>query len=337
MIPIPHVYTVDSREQLYDVAQTLEDDHQVSRDGTVLIHDEETDEYTTAHWRDGILNQDGQGIGDVSASDKHYKVHQFSDIMRNVARASEEYDDHTDLHGNVMVSDDDRKLSSYLEFDEIGAEPFEGDRINLGLKTRSAHTGVHGTRYDLGATRLICSNGMTAFVADSSFNQTHNDELSYALAQRAVDSIVNGADAVEQRIQEADERRFKNYDEAVITLMDNGIGAEFDDPVSLLRDALDAETDERTEEPSLWDAYNAATRVYTHGDGLDHEQRDRGLDRSAQLLDDYGAVPDAERLGRQAVTSRSEQLASEDAEPLFENEQDAVSELLAMHGDSSAA
>ena len=252
--------------------------------------------------------------------------------MTALGQAAEQYSDTLDIHGHVMVSDDDRKLTSYLEFNGISAEPVTGDRLDLGIKTRAAHTGVHGITYDIGAERVICSNGMVAFDAEKSFYQDHNEPLDYALAQQAVDSVVDGVESVEQRIEQAAHREFTNWDEALITLRHLGIGDEFDNPVQVLGDALREETDRDRDPPTLWDAYNAATRAYTHVDGLSADERDWGLDRAAQLLDDYGTVPDAEQLGRTAVTRRADALTDDETEPYFEDEETAVSDLLQVHG-----
>lgn len=321
------VYTVDGFDDLYETAETLPE---IQKRGTIFARDDDTDDSTVIGYRTPLISENGSVVGDVSK--KHYEVSQFEDIIANLGQAAEQYSDTLDIHGHIMVSDDDRKLSSYLEFDGVTAEPFAGDRLDLGIKTRAAHTGMHGIKYDIGAERLICSNGMVAFDAEKSFNQTHNEPLDYGLAKRAVDSVVDGVDRVEQRIEEAASREFANRDEALITLRHLGIGDEFDNPVQVLDDALHEETGRGNEPPTLWDAYNAATRAYTHGEGLSAEQRDWGLDRAAQLLDDYGDVPEADQLGRAAVKHRADELTQEDTEPYFEDEETAVSELLQIHG-----
>jgi hypothetical protein len=161
VIPVPHVYTIQNREDGYNVGKTLEDNHAVEKRGKILALNDQTEEFTDLHYRVPVITVNENVLGDVSASDDYYHVHKFSDIIRNVVHASEDHDDYTDLSGHVIVTEDDRKLSSYLEFDGVTAEPFDGDAINVGVKTRPAHTGMHGTRYDGAATRLVCSNGMT--------------------------------------------------------------------------------------------------------------------------------------------------------------------------------
>ena len=322
------VYTVDGFADLYETAEQLPD---VEKRGTILAANDRTDETEVIGYRTPLISEHESVVGDVSRN--HYQVAQFEDIIANLGQAAEQYDDQLRPTGHVMVSDDDRKLTSYLGFDGVTAEPLAGDELELGIKTRAAHTGVHGITYDIGAERLVCSNGMIAFDAEKSFYQDHNEPLDYTLAQRAVDSVVEGVDAVEQRVQRAHDQEFVNWEEAVITLRELGIGDEFEDSVAVVGEALETELDGERRPPTLWEAYNAATRLYSHGEGVTAEQRDWGLDRAAQLLDDYGEVPDAAELGRTAVTRRSEDLTAEDAEPLWEDEREAVSELLTVHGE----
>ena len=53
-------------------------------------------------------------------------------------------------------------------------------------------------------------------------------------------------------------------------------------------------------------------------------------------MDEYGDVPDAEALGRQAVVGRSEALADPDEERYFADDEAVVSELLAVHGERAS-
>jgi NAD(P)H-dependent FMN reductase len=143
-----------------------------------------------------------------------------------------------------------------------------------------------------------------------------------------------GADEVEERLEQAREREFQNYDEAVLVLMDAGIDQYFEEPVDTFRDALDEEVAGDT--PTLYDTYNAATRALTHTEGLSAEQRDRGLEQAARLLDRRGEVPDAAALGRQAVEQRVEEYTTEDdVDPYWEDEEETLETLVAAHGDAT--
>jgi hypothetical protein len=324
------VYTIDGFDDLYETADELPE---VEKRGTILAANDRTEETEPLGYRTPLISENESVVGDVSRG--YYEVSQFGDIIEALGHAAEQYDDQLDVTGHVMISDDDRKMTSYIGFDDLVAEPIDGDQIALGVKTRAGHTGMHGIRYDVGAERMICSNGMIAFDSEKEFSRTHNEPLDYALAQHAVDSVVNGVEEIEDRIDRANQREFYNWDEAVITLRDLGVGDEFDEPVSVLTAALDEETEGSREAPTLWEAYNAATRAYTHSDDLNSEQRDRGLERAARLLDDYGEVPEADQLGHSAVMRRSEALNDADAEEYWEDEREAVSELLEVHGETA--
>jgi hypothetical protein len=82
----------------------------------------------------------------------------------------------------------------------LTVEPSPGDEIEMQLHVRSGHSGYHGVKYAVGAERLICSNGMTAFVEDQTYEQNHGQPLQKGLAFHAVDSIAEVSDVVEQRL-----------------------------------------------------------------------------------------------------------------------------------------
>ena len=273
----------------------------------------------------------------MSASEKFYNVIQYSELMESVGLALESYTDTLTPKGNVILSPSGHKLSSYVDFDGIAAEPEPGDVINLGLKIRSGHTGFHGVKFDVGGQRQVCSNGMMAFVSDLEFSQTHQDPLNYGLAQTAVGAIVDGVDVVEDRLERANEREFVHEDEALLVLLDYGLDAYFENPVDVLRDSLREEFDASKELPTLYDTYNAATRAITHGAEVSVDQQEEGLERAARLLDSHGGLPDPEDLGQHAVERRVEAYTSEDEiEPYWNEEEETLHTLLQARGGDAA-
>ena len=52
-------------------------------------------------------------------------------------------------------------------------------------------TVVQGLKYDIGAERQVCSNGMTAFISELSFDQTHSELFQPGLAYNAVGAVDN--------------------------------------------------------------------------------------------------------------------------------------------------
>jgi hypothetical protein len=263
-------------------------------------------------------------------------VFQPADIIDYEAHALEQYSDTIRPKGHVRESGDGRKLTIYTDLDGIEAEPLDGDIYELGKRTSHAHTGMHGLHHDIGAVRVICINGMVAFDSEKHFSQTHSDPLDYALFEHAYDSIVNGVEDVEARIQAAAEQELVNREEALLVLTDLGIDAYLptDDPITTLREALSEELDEDQDHPTLYETYNTATRALTHTEGINAEQRDRGLKQAARLLDRHGEVPDAATLGWSAVEHRVEAYTSEDdVEAYWAEEEKTLQTLIEAHGD----
>ena len=328
-----NTYTFDGLEELYDVAETLPEAERHPAYG----HHEELDEWAEINWRDSVWLDDGRLVGDVSSSEDWYNVIQYGEILEGVGNAVEQYDGAIDVEGQVSISGSGHKMTGKVDFyGDTTIEPVEGDEINLGLKVRSGHSGFHGLKYDVGAYRQVCSNGMMAFVSDMHVEQSHQDPYNPGLAHQAVDAVVEGADEVEQRLEDAQEREFQNYDEALLVLMDTGIDQYFDEPVETFRDALDEEVD--GDVPSLYDTYNAATRALTHyvEDDIPQYALDNGYEDASQLLDygNYG-LPDADYLGEQAVENRADQYINQpdETDPYWDGERETVRDLRQAYAD----
>lgn len=305
----------------------------------IYAHHPDHDKWAQLHYRDSLWTSDGMPVGDVSANENHYHVFQPADIVDYEAQALEQYSDTVRPKGHVRESEDGRKLIIYTDLDGLAVEPLDGDVYELGKRTSHAHTGMHGLHHDIGAVRVVCTNGMVAFDSEKAFSQTHSEPLDYSLFDHAYDSIINGVEDVEERIQAAADQELVNRDEALLVLTDLGIDTYLpsDDPIETLRDALDAELDADEEQPTLYDTYNAATRALTHADGLTADDRDRGLEQAAALLDRHGEVPDADTLGRRAVERRVETYTAEEAvEPYWDDEEETLQTLIAVHGDTAA-
>jgi hypothetical protein len=223
-------------------------------------------------------------------------------------------------------------MSASIDFDGATVYANEDDPIDLGLQVQSGHSGFHGLKYDVGAERLVCSNGMTSFISDPSFDQTHSDPFQPGLAYNAVDAVIESPAEIEHRLAEAQNRELMNQDEALLVLMDSGIGRYLEQPVPDLLNALYDEVED-PEAPTLWETYNAATRALTHYTQVpDYELAD-GFEQAAQLLETGGnEIPEPERLGQQAVERRTRELVERgDAEPLWEGETETLRELQELH------
>lgn len=332
MIPIAGpTYNFSNLQELYETAERLPE---ASRHPVYGVHREE-DEWQEVPWRDSIWLDNGNLVGDVSASEDWYNVIQYGDAVESVAQAVEQYDGAIDVQGHVELSPSGHKMSGRIDFyGDTTIEPVDGDEINLGIKIRTGHSGYHALKYDVGAMRQVCSNGMMAFVSDMHFEQSHQSPLDYGIAQQAVDAVVQGTEEVENRLKRAREREFVNADEAILVLSDFGIDDYLpESPIDILRDCLSVEVDDE-ENPTLYDTYNAATRALTHEtEEMPQHRRDEGLEAAARLLDYPGyGLPDADYIGQQAVDRRIEERIDngddDDMVPVLGSDLEEESEIL---------
>jgi len=266
----------------------------------------------------------------VSSNQDFYNIIQYGDILETVGDAVERHG--IEPSGRVSISPTAHKMTANIDFDST-VYANEDDPIELGLQVQSGHSGFHGLKYDIGAERQVCSNGMTSFISELSFDQTHGEPFQPGLAYNAVDAVVESPTEIEHRLAQAQNRELMNQDEALLILMESGIDRYLENPVPDLLNSLYDEVDD-PESPTLWEAYNAATRALTHytNDFLDYELAE-GFEQAAQLLENgANEIPEPETLGKRAVNQRSRQLIERgDAEPYWEEEEQTLRELMDQH------
>ncbi|MFC4550224.1 MULTISPECIES: DUF932 domain-containing protein [Halorussus] len=320
-------YTFDDLDQLYETADQLP---QVERHD-VYARNEELDEWKKVPWRDSLWTDTGELSGEVSAFEDFYNVIQYGEILDTVGRRLEHH--HVEPEGRVSLSPNSHKMTAKIGLGDV-VEPREGDEVALQLHARSGHSGYHGLKYSIGAERLICSNGMTGFISEQSYEQTHSERFKPQLAYHAVDSMIEGADTVENRLKEAQEERLLNQDEALLVLHDLGIDRYFENPTADLVNALYEEVED-LEKPSLYETFNAATYALTHlSTDVPEYVLDDGLEQASQLLDQGNNVPDAKELGRGVVENRVQHLVdadNPDEEEYWEGETESLRELMKKH------
>ena len=331
MIPIePQQFRFDDLDGLYQTADDLPD---VDRH-EVYAHHKERDAWQSITYKDSLWTDDGRATGVVSSSDDFYNIIQYGDILDAVGTEVERQQDlhDVDVHGTVSLSPTAHKMSARVTFEgDTTVYAAEDDPINIGLKVRSGHSGFHAVKYDVGAEREVCSNGMMAFVSDIHFEQTHNDPFQPQLAYQAVDAVIESPETVEERLEAAQDRELLNQDESLLVLLDLGIDDYLNDPVPDLLNALHEEVDD-PDSPTLWETYNAATYALTHyADAPDYEL-DQGFERAARLLETgRSEVPDPDRMARDVVEKRANQLIEDEDEPYWEDEEETVRDLMAAH------
>lgn len=330
-MPSETTYKFSGLDELYETAAKMPevDRHEV------LAHNEETDDWTNVGWRNSLWTDEDppRMAGEVSADDDYYNIIQYGDILDTIGQGLEQHED-VDPEGHVTLTGNRHKMTGKIGLDET-VEPVPGDEVEMQLHIRSGHSGYHGVKYAPGAERLICSNGMTAFVEDQVYEQTHSQAFQKGLAFHAVDSIVEGSDVVEDRLKEARETELMNQDEALLVLRDIGVDRFLENPTSDLVTALQSQAED-VDSPSLYDTYNAGTYALTHmvSDDVPEHAVDAGLEDCSRLLEYGNGLPDPEILGGNAVENRMNYLTENggDAEEYWPDEREAVRELAEEHG-----
>lgn len=140
---------------------------------------------------------------------------------------------------------------------------------------------------------------------------------------------------IEQRLAEARNRELVNTDEALLVLLDQGIGQYLEQSVPDLLNALHSELEDEQEQPTLWDTYNAATRALTHyTEDTPSYELDQGFKQASRLLETgTGEIPDPDELGRQTVERCAQRrIEQTESEQYWDGEDETLRELTETHG-----
>jgi hypothetical protein len=317
------------------------------RPGEIFGHDQETDNWEPWYFRQALFTEDGEKMaGDVSRSENWYNVIQYPDILQTTADAIRQRQEDPsldlDVSGEVTVSPSYHKMSARTSFSgDTDIEIAGDDRIYTGLRVRSGHSGMHGLKADVGGLREVCSNGMMGWVADSTFEQTHQEPFQPALIYQGVDSVIDGTDEIEQRLEDARSQKLGNRDELRLILHET-VGPYLDNPTADVPLAMEEEfavvSDE--DELSLWNAYNAATRALTHYSDteLSELQLDHGYEQAAQLLETGYGLPNPDDLAEDTLENRAYELTEADdreEEEYWNGESEDLREMMQVRGLTS--
>lgn len=321
-------FSFDSVSGLTDTVESLTDTYEARKetksDAKVLCMIDDGDEWLRDHDRAPLVVYEDDEPVNAAAVSKHGKYYtpvQFHEPFEALADAVEGRDVRID--GELTVGQYAKRVTGQVEFrDETVSDP-TGNEVELGLQISTAHNGFHAVNVEVGAERLICTNGMVAWDSQFSFQHDHNQGAFRAdMVHQAVDSVLRGEDVVEQRFENAHAQTLGSRDELFLLLLDCGIEWLFDDPMEAVRDAYQEELSwhgspqRMRESPSLYDAYCVGTYAIDHlADDASSEAIRSARQRLSKLLDTYdGSVPNARHLVEQTVNNRVDALADDDEE-----------------------
>jgi hypothetical protein len=210
-----------------------------------------------------------------------------------------------------------------LEFDGIQINPgADDDPITAGQRVTSGNTGIHSTKYDVGYERLVCSNGMTAFVPEAEFEQTHHEQLDTTLPRLSVEAILDSTDHVEQKLEQAQANRFRNKEEALAVLYDLEIPQRLQLDHAETAMVFEDEVADRNN-ASQYELYQVATNMIDNHspDYMDDHGQHSLHQQASQLMDTgTGQLQDVDDLAESSLQSRAYELTEEEVEEYWEGE-----------------
>lgn len=328
----PITYDVDTTSDLADAVTNIKQRFTAKRGGEVLC--KVGDDWLQDPRREPICvidesKSEPDDPARVSAAAnaknrKYYTVIQFEEPLNPLVESIQQSDMIEDVAGTIELGADRQRLSANLEFEGAGLVDPTGNKINLGIRLDTGHTGFAAVRLDVGAERLVCSNGMTAWDSELSFTHQHNDgPFRPALVFDAIDAIgADGAAQTQHRFEQAHQEHLDSKDQMFLLLLDAGIEWLFDDPYGALQDAFEAELQWHDDpgvmetNPTLYDAYCVGTYAIDHlaTDDMKNPQRAKNAARRGltMLLEHpvEKRVPDAPELVATTVTNRQDEVSN---------------------------
>lgn len=341
----PITHNIGSIDGLRDAVSSIGSRFTAKRGGKVLCKID--DDWLEDQRRTPVYVEDNQ-TGDtdsplrVSAAanatnNQYYQIIQFEEPLNPLVEAIEQSEAITDVSGSIELGCDRQRLSANLDFEGPRFVDPTQSPVTLGIRLDTGHTGFAAVRFEVGAERVVCSNGMTAWDSDFSFTHQHNDgPFRPSVVFNAIDSIGGtGAERTQSRFDAAHEQRLDSKDQMFLLLLEAGIEWLFDDPFSALQEAFENELELHANpgameaQPTLYDAYCVGAHAIDHlaKPNMRNPQRAQNAARRglSTLLEDpvEQEVPDATKLVADTVTSRQDELVNGDT-PIVEQEKDIL-------------
>lgn len=320
-----------------ELDETYTAEKETDSDAKVLCMIEDGDEWLQDHDRAPLVVYEDEhpvNAAAVSKHDKYYEPVQFHEPFEALVEAVRQQE--VDVNGSVTVGKYSKRLTGEVEFHGETVQDPTGNEVELGLQISTAHNGFHAVSVEVGAERLVCSNGMTAWQSEFSFTHDHNQgPFRPDMMYQAVDSVLHGGDVVQQRFNNAYAQTLESRDEMILLLLDCGIEWLFDDPMEAMHSAFEKEVSwhenpqQMRESPSLYDAYCVGTYAIDHlaTDDTSREAVRSARQRLSQLLETYdGDVPNAREMVEQTVNTRVDALTAGGNER-WEGEQELVQQV----------
>ena len=204
------------------------------------------------------------------------------------------------------------------------------------MRIRQGQTGHYGVKLDVGAYRVICSNGMVAFDEDMSWEQTHQEPLQRQMIHEGMDGILNGVEDLQARIDEAQEKTVRGADDVVWIAQNMGLDQYLDTETmydSIREEIEEPAAQENSDGISLFTGYQAMTRALNHHTDIPEHHLDNAYDQAAGFLEYGDGVPHPDILGENAVRHRANQLLEDpDAEEEWEGERTDLRNAMEAYG-----
>jgi hypothetical protein len=319
-------FVFDGREQFSQVVSQLKNSYEARKktadDAKVLCMVDDGDEWLEDYDRSPlVIYEDDEAVNAaaVSKHSKYYEPVQFHEPFEALDSALDAHD--VGVEGKITVGKYSKRLTSRIDFTGETVTDPTSNEVTLGMKIDTAHNGFSAVNVEIGAERLVCSNGMVAWDSEFSMRHEHNQgKFNEIMMHHAVESVLTSADRVKQQFERAHTQMLRNKDELFLLLTDCNIEWLFDDPLDAFHEAFETEKTyhknptQMEKSPSLYDCYMVGTHAIEHLSNEDASKQalNTARQRLTSLLENYeGNVPNADELVENSVERRSEQLATD--------------------------
>lgn len=206
-----------------------------------------------------VVKEDGKLISVMKNS---YKLLSNREVISGVMEQLENLDSPFIVGTESFVCDEKMRIN--FEFpeikfiDEMGGKKNES---NLRLSVHNSYDGSESVKFNWGALRLICSNGMTAFKTIANFNRRHTSGLSVHGLIEEINQVSDKIPMLEKKIAEMNEKKASKKElEKIRAAMPAGAN-QYLDWVS---------ENQKENIQTLWGVYNVLTYYASHAVSLKH-------------------------------------------------------------------
>ncbi len=198
-----------------------------------------------------------------------YKPVQHTEVLELLDTICEDFPEYGKPEKELWLSNHMGRMRVRYTFKDVNYEVRPGDSIHPTFESYASHDTSLAQRFDVGAYRLICTNGMKIGELFAKYKKKHVESLDLEVAKAMINTGMKNFSEAQRLLVSFTERQALAKEVFMYEALPFNPGERFDIETHIKRKGKvikwdDKEPDSRKVEINMYDLYNIYTDVASH-------------------------------------------------------------------------